>query len=70
VGEQDATIPPRSVAQVAKRYGGEFRKLPGHAHELVADPGWEEVAAMIAAWAQRLPSRYAPLQEGAPGSVA
>jgi pimeloyl-ACP methyl ester carboxylesterase len=54
VGEQDATIPPRSVAQVAKRYGGEFRKLPGHAHELVAEPGWEEVAAMIAAWAQRL----------------
>jgi pimeloyl-ACP methyl ester carboxylesterase len=54
VGEEDATIPPRSVAQIAKRYGGQFRQLSGHAHELVAEPGWEEVAAMIAAWAEQL----------------
>jgi pimeloyl-ACP methyl ester carboxylesterase len=53
-GEEDATIPPRSVALVAKRYGGEFQCLPGHAHELVAEPGWEEVAATIAAWAERI----------------
>ena len=70
VGEEDATIPPRSVAQVAKRYGGAFRKLSGHAHELVAEPGWEEIAAMIAAWAQRLPPRSAPLPTDGPGSVA
>jgi non-heme chloroperoxidase len=68
VGEEDATIPPRSVAQIAERYGGEFQRLPGHAHELVAEPGWEEVAAMISAWAQRiLPNlERVPHPEGAP----
>jgi alpha-beta hydrolase superfamily lysophospholipase len=70
VGEEDATIRARSVAQVANRYGGEFRNLPGHAHELVAEPGWEEVAAMIAAWAQRLPPRRAPHPEDSAGIVA
>jgi pimeloyl-ACP methyl ester carboxylesterase len=54
VGEEDATIPPRSVAKLAKRYGGEFRKVAGHAHELVAEPGWEDVAAMVATWAGRM----------------
>jgi pimeloyl-ACP methyl ester carboxylesterase len=69
-GEEDATIPPRSVAQVAKRYGGEFRSLSGHAHELAAEPGWEEVAAMIVAWAERLAPVPVPLPGDAPGSVA
>ncbi|MGA7087680.1 MAG: alpha/beta fold hydrolase [Candidatus Dormiibacterota bacterium] len=69
VGDEDATIPPRSVAQLAQRYRGAFQSLSGHAHELVAEPGWEEVAAMIAAWARRLPPRRAPLPREAPGSV-
>jgi pimeloyl-ACP methyl ester carboxylesterase len=54
VGAEDATIPPRIVAKVAKRYGGECRTLLGHAHELVAEPGWEDVAAIIGAWAERI----------------
>ncbi|MGP8250020.1 MAG: alpha/beta hydrolase [Candidatus Dormibacteria bacterium] len=70
VGEEDATIPPRSVAQIARRYGGVFRSLPGHAHELVGEPGWEEVAAMIAAWSQSLAPPPAHHLEGAPGSIA
>lgn len=69
VGEEDATIPPRSVAQVAQRYGGAFQSLSGHAHELVAEPGWEEVAAIVAAWAQRIPPRLPPRPGEASGSV-
>jgi pimeloyl-ACP methyl ester carboxylesterase len=54
VGEEDATIPPQSVARLAQRYGGRFRSLPGHAHELVAEPGWQQVAQAIASWAEEI----------------
>ncbi|MGA8427790.1 MAG: alpha/beta fold hydrolase [Candidatus Dormiibacterota bacterium] len=71
VGEEDATIPPCSVAQLSHRYGGDFRSLPGHAHELVAEPGWQELAAMIADWSQNLPPpRQAAQPDDGPGGVA
>ncbi len=54
VGLEDATIPPRSVAQIARRYGSDLICFPNHAHELVVEPGWEEVASAIAGWADRL----------------
>lgn len=69
VGEEDATIPPRSVAQVAKRYGGDFRELPGHAHELVAEPGWEETAATLTAWAERSLPRLERAQDTEGGTA-
>lgn len=49
-GEEDAAVSPGSVARVARRYGGELHRLPDHAHELVAEPGWEEIADLIARW--------------------
>jgi len=72
VGAEDATIPPRSVGQLAKRYGGECRNLPGHAHELVAEPGWEEVASIVAAWADRILPTIGPERDpgGATGAMA
>lgn len=51
VGEEDATIPPRCVESLARRYGGSFGSLAGHAHELVAEPGWQQVAEQVATWA-------------------
>jgi non-heme chloroperoxidase len=64
VGEEDATIPPHCVAEVARRFGGDFLSFPGHAHELVAEPGWQDVAGAIAGWAEGLP---ADIREVPPG---
>ena len=45
-GEADATISPAEVARTARIYGAEQSMFPG-AHDLMLDPGWEQVAARI-----------------------
>jgi pimeloyl-ACP methyl ester carboxylesterase len=49
-GADDVAIPPRIQRRIAKRYGAEFRVYDGHAHFLIWEPGWERIAADVAAW--------------------
>lgn len=49
-------ITPASVAQkIHEKYGDRstFRKLNGHAHWVMAEPGWEDVASMVQEWLNR-----------------
>jgi pimeloyl-ACP methyl ester carboxylesterase len=64
VGAEDATIPPKTVARLAQRYGGHFHSLSGHAHELVAEPRWQEVAQVIASWAEGIAPNLAAPEAG------
>jgi pimeloyl-ACP methyl ester carboxylesterase len=49
-GERDHIHPPATVIQVAERLGGDFQLLDGMSHWLVAEPGWEAVAAACLDW--------------------
>lgn len=51
-GSEDRITPVTVVRKVASRYGAraEFRELPNHAHWLMAEPGWEEVASCVVEW--------------------
>lgn len=50
--EGDRIVPAAVVRQVAKKYGARatYREFSGHAHWLVGEPGWENIAGFIASW--------------------
>lgn len=52
-GEQDRVVPPRVARKTAERYGAEFVSLADHAHWLVGEPGWENVARLVIDWLAR-----------------
>lgn len=52
-GATDDRLAPAPVCkQVAKRYGGnaKYERIDGHAHWLLAEPGWERTATRAADW--------------------
>lgn len=49
-GERDAVHPPASVRATVERLGGETRTVPGAGHWLVAQKGWQRIAAETIAW--------------------
>ena len=54
-GAQDRIVPPSVNRRNYKRYAGsaavtDFREFPGRTHWIIAQPGWEEVAAYISEW--------------------
>lgn len=50
VGAEDKLTPPAVVRSVAKKYGADFRPYTAHAHYIMREPGWEQVAHDIADW--------------------
>ncbi|MFC2076972.1 alpha/beta hydrolase [candidate division KSB1 bacterium] len=52
VGSEDRLTPAPVVRKVAKKYGAvaTFKKFPDHAHWIIGEPGWEEVAGYVAGW--------------------
>jgi pimeloyl-ACP methyl ester carboxylesterase len=55
-GTQDKITPASVVRNVAKKYGAHatYKEFPDHAHWVVAEPGWQEVAEYAAAWLNKL----------------
>lgn len=53
-GDDDRFIPLRVVRRVAKRYGAPLRVMPGRAHLMMHEPGWDEPAAEIDRWLRGL----------------
>jgi pimeloyl-ACP methyl ester carboxylesterase len=51
-GAKDKITPAPILRQVAKKYEAvsTYREFPDHAHWVVAEPGWREVAAHAAEW--------------------
>ena len=49
---EDRIVPAGVVRRTARRYAhvAEYRELPGHAHWVVGEPGWENVAGLCADW--------------------
>ncbi len=52
-GEADTIVPPRAVAATARAYRTEPVLFPGMAHDMMLDPDWERVVAVILAWLER-----------------
>ena len=55
-GSQDKITPASVVRKVAIKYGSlaTFKEFPDHAHWVVDEPGWQEVAEYAAGWLNRV----------------
>lgn len=58
-GTDDRFIPAKTVGRVARRYGVPLRLIPGHGHMIVLEPGWQELAGIVAEWFAAMPARAA-----------
>ncbi|MEE8434729.1 MAG: alpha/beta hydrolase [bacterium] len=52
-GKEDRIVPASVVKQVARRYRAEYVEMENHAHWVVAEPGWRDVAAVAADWLEK-----------------
>lgn len=54
-GAEDRITPASVVRKVAGRYRktGTYREFPAHAHWVVSEPGWQEIAAYIHDWLEQ-----------------
>ncbi len=51
-GEEDRITPASVVRNVARKYNrvSTYKEFPNHAHWVVGEPGWEEIAEFVAQW--------------------
>jgi pimeloyl-ACP methyl ester carboxylesterase len=51
-GAQDRITPASVVRQVARKYGAvsTYKESPNHAHSVLSEPGWQQVAQYAAGW--------------------
>ncbi len=51
-GRDDRITPASMIYKIARFYGdvAEFRELPGYAHYLLGEPGWERVVEEVVHW--------------------
>jgi pimeloyl-ACP methyl ester carboxylesterase len=51
-GSDDRLAPPCLMRQIERKYAPHcrYQELPGHAHWLVAEPGWREIVETIVGW--------------------
>lgn len=51
-GSEDRITPTSVVKEVAKKYGAvsTYKEFPNHAHWVLAEPGWEEIAQYVDDW--------------------
>ena len=52
-GAEDRITPASTVRRVARRYDALYVEMPRHAHWVVGEPGWEDVAATAADWLEK-----------------
>jgi len=52
-GSQDKITPASVVHKVADKYHAAYKEFPNHAHWVVAEPGWQEVAEFAADWLKK-----------------
>jgi pimeloyl-ACP methyl ester carboxylesterase len=49
-GREDRMTPPWAMRRVARRYRATYREHEHHAHWLVGEPGWQDIADDVLAW--------------------
>jgi pimeloyl-ACP methyl ester carboxylesterase len=56
-GAEDRITPAAVVKKVHKKYKSisTYKEFPNHAHWIMGEPGWEEVAETNHDWLKRLP---------------
>ena len=54
VGLDDQFIVPRVMRSIARKYDMRLVEVPGHAHFIITEPGWEKPAGIIADWTDGL----------------
>ncbi len=61
-GSEDRITPASVVEKVAQKYKtvSTYQKFENHAHWVVGEPGWEEIAIFVAEWLDRLKDRDHP----------
>jgi pimeloyl-ACP methyl ester carboxylesterase len=52
----DHISPPSVQPKLVRKYGGEHRDFPGHAHSLPLEDGWEPAADALLTWAEGVTS--------------
>jgi pimeloyl-ACP methyl ester carboxylesterase len=52
--EYDALLPQAGQWQMAQAYGAEFRLIPRQGHDLMIEREWQQTAATIRVWLERL----------------
>lgn len=60
IAGEDRFVVPRIGEALARRYGAAVRRYPEHAHFLVAEPGWEQIADEVAEWGMSVGALRAP----------
>jgi len=55
-GGKDRMVPPSVVRRVASKYEdvATYKEYPSHTQWIVEEPGWEDVAADVVAWLERV----------------
>jgi pimeloyl-ACP methyl ester carboxylesterase len=55
-GVEDRITPASVVRRVAKKYQAvaTYREFDNHAHWVVAEPGWQEIAEYVTAWMEQV----------------
>jgi len=56
-GSQDRITPASVVRKAVRKYGAvsTYREFANHAHWVVGEPNWEEVAEYVADWLDQVP---------------
>jgi pimeloyl-ACP methyl ester carboxylesterase len=49
-GREDRMTPPWALRGVARRYRATYREYEHHAHWLIGEPGWQDIAGEVLAW--------------------
>jgi pimeloyl-ACP methyl ester carboxylesterase len=49
-GGQDRITPASVVRNVALKYGAAYKEFPDHAHWVLGEPGWQDVARFVGEW--------------------
>ncbi|HUP28147.1 MAG TPA: alpha/beta fold hydrolase [Chloroflexia bacterium] len=54
-GTADKVFTPKEAASTARRYGADLQIVPGIAHDMMLEVGWEGVAARVIGWLKTVP---------------
>jgi pimeloyl-ACP methyl ester carboxylesterase len=52
-GAEDRVTPATVVKNVARKYRATYQEFPNHAHWVLSESGWEDLAGYIADWLER-----------------
>jgi pimeloyl-ACP methyl ester carboxylesterase len=67
--EDDRFIPLGTSRRMAEKYGAELYVAKGHGHFLLAEPGWQQVAAVVLDWIDALEENASPSGRISPATI-